>query len=293
MEGERKKQVLANMDKNCMIQAVAMLGMLVTSVILTNKMESIAAWETFFIETDSQKRKKRKKEESEAMPIMKNLFSFTGSPQLPLQYRDRFGRMTEDPNREYCKKLTHMYSWEILDLAELVKDDIEFARETDWRPNVRNPRNKKTKGRPPKYDYINRLLFVLEWLSDGEKLHKSEFEKGYAKSSVHEDKKHVLKAINRVLADEIRWPNAEERAILRALFPGIFEDVVGLLDITEHVIEKSSNPVIEHDTFSGKKQTNTNKTLSVIDFNGFYTWVDPIPPGDRTIETSGLRVIYT
>ena len=60
-----------------MRQTVVMLGMLVISAFLTNEMESIAAWETFFIETDSQKRKKRKKEESEAMPIMKNLFSFT------------------------------------------------------------------------------------------------------------------------------------------------------------------------------------------------------------------------
>ena len=107
-------------------------------------------------------RKKRKRELDER-PNMQNLCCrFLGKPQLPLPYRDRFGNLCADPNRNYCKKLTHMYSWEILELAEILKEQIEKPRATKHKDP---PKGKVGFGRPPKYDYINRLLFVLEWLS--------------------------------------------------------------------------------------------------------------------------------
>lgn len=67
-----------------------------------------------------------------------------------------------------------------------------------------NPGRKPGKGRPPKFDHINRLLFVLEWLSSGDTGNVAEFETGYAKTSCVEDNKHILKAINRRLKDEVR-----------------------------------------------------------------------------------------
>ncbi len=94
---ERRKQVVVGL--------VALFSILISQVaaiatILTQE------------ETEAEKRRKRK-QEHEALPFMQNKARFFGPPQLPLAYRDRFGQMIEDPNRNYCKKLTHMYSWEI------------------------------------------------------------------------------------------------------------------------------------------------------------------------------------
>jgi DDE superfamily endonuclease len=228
-------------------------------------------------ETDAERRRKRKAIE-DTLPYMKNLYSYRGEPRNALAYRDRFGALADDPNRNYCKKLTHMYSWEILDLAELLKDAIEKPRQTRWRHRPRNP-NQRGKGRPPKYNYINRLLFVLEWLSCGESGDKAEFEKVYSKTSIVEDKKHILKAINEVLHDQIRWPNAEERRLLYADYTGIFRNVVGIMDCTEHYIEKSKDPVFERDTYSGKAGTNTMKTLAVINKHGEFIYVVPLLRG--------------
>jgi hypothetical protein len=179
--------------------------------------------------------------------MMMNQVTKFKSPLLPLSFTDSFGRMIEDPNRQYSKKLTHLYSWEIVELAELCKAEIELPRKTSWRKDVRFPDSEKM-GRPPKYDYVNRFLFVLEFLSSGESVHRAEFEKMYAKSSIDEDRKHVLKAINKVLADEIRWPNALERAALRTNYTGIFSGTVGVLDVTEHNYFRSKNSVIEYET---------------------------------------------
>lgn len=42
----------------------------------------------------------------------------------------------EDPNRQYSKKLTHMFSWEITDLADLLESHILRPRLTVWRSEV-------------------------------------------------------------------------------------------------------------------------------------------------------------
>ena len=152
-----------------------------------------------------EERKKRKLELEERPNMQKFCCRFLGKPQLPLPYRDRFGNLCADPNRNYCKKLTHMYSWEILELAEMLKDEIEKPRETKHKSP---PKGKVGFGRPPKYDYINRLLFVLEWLSDGSKCDKQEFDNAYSRSICDEDLYHVLKAINTILKDEVTWPTA-------------------------------------------------------------------------------------
>ena len=80
--------------------------------------------------------KKRKRElEDENRPLMKNLFFlFPEGPQSPLgPHTNRWNKMKHDENRQYCKKLTHMFSWEILRLFEMCKNEIAAPRETSWR----------------------------------------------------------------------------------------------------------------------------------------------------------------
>ena len=74
-----------------------------------------------------------------------------------------------------------------------------------------------------------------------------------------------MKAICKVLSSEIQWPDEEERKELCQDLNGILHGVVGILDVTEHPIERSSDNVKEAATFSGKAQCNTMKTLAVID----------------------------
>ena len=227
-----------------------------------------------------QESKKRREAEVAQLPLMQNLYHFREGPQVPLPYRDRFGAIMKDPNRNYCRKLTHMFSWEILDLAYILKAEIESGRQSKWRPEVKNP-GKKRAGRPPKYNHINRLLFVLEWLSSGDDLNKSEYEYKYSKTSLDEDRIHILRAINKCLANEICWPTAQEREILKAAFTGILTDVVGILDVTEWEISKPKNSDHERETFSGKAKTNTKKTLAVIDKHGYFIFVDILVNGRR------------
>jgi hypothetical protein len=208
---------------------------------------------------------------------MKNLFNFRERPIRPLgPGKNRWGQLVEDENREYCKKLTHMYSWEIEGLLELCKDDIEKARETSWRPK---PKGDSKRGRPTKLDTINRLVVVLEWLSSGDFLYKSQVDYNWAKSSVDEDRKHVLKAICKGLRDQIVWPNAAERAELKRSYNGIFRNVVGIFDVTEWYIGKPTDKEREHMTYSGKAGTNTMKTLAVINKYGLYIYNSDLKEG--------------
>jgi len=122
-------------------------------------------------------RRKKRKMENEGIPVMYHLPSTRdGPPVIPIPHRDRFGKLTEDPNRDYVRKLTHMYSWEIVDLAMKLQPLIEAPRQTSWRKKPKNKPGTKRMGRPPKYDSLNRLLFCLEWLSAGSDGNRAELE---------------------------------------------------------------------------------------------------------------------
>jgi len=104
------------------------------------------------------------------------------------------------------------------------------------------------------YDTLNRLLFCLEWLSAGAPDgNRTELENCYSKTSSMEDLRHVLRAINIRLADQIIWPDTARRKELKEGYQGIMKDVVGIIDGSEHVIEKSSNNETEVRTFSERK----------------------------------------
>ena len=50
---------------------------------------------------------RKRKLELDLLPYMKNRGRFFGPPQEPIEYRDRYGALTRDPNRNYSQKLTH------------------------------------------------------------------------------------------------------------------------------------------------------------------------------------------
>ena len=60
------------------------------------------------------------------------------------------------------------------------------------------------------------------------------------------------------------WPDADERLELSSGFTGIFERVVGILDIMEIEIARSSDPELEHNSFTGKQKAHTRKIIGVI-----------------------------
>ena len=62
---------------------------------------------------DPSTRKRRKEMEDRCRNIMGNLYTFHESPTIPIGFRDRFEALVEDPARNYCRKLTHMFEWEI------------------------------------------------------------------------------------------------------------------------------------------------------------------------------------
>lgn len=239
------------------------------------------------LSTTAADARRKRKFADEQRSLMKNLFTFRDRPQIPLGLAtNRFGDLVADENRGYCQKLTHMYSWEIEALLDKCKPYIEAPRCTSWRPQ---PKGDNKRGRKPKYDAMNRLVLVLEWLSSGDNLAKMEFEHSYAKTSLDEDKKHVLKAICKALDDQIVWPNAAERVFLSSTYSGIFENVVGIYDCTEWYFKKSKDADFEHMTFSGKAGTNTMKTLAVINKYGLYTFKTHLMvgrPNDREQFTS-------
>jgi len=263
--------------------AVAAVVAIVTAVSAVMSGATVLLTTATSLSQDMQKvrmKRKRREGELEERLIMKNLFAFRESPQRPLgPCADRFGRMTEDANRQYCKQLTHLYSWEISELANLMKAEIEKPRAATMKCREEKRPVKGGKGRPCKVSYVDRLLYVLEWLNTGDTVTRQEFTSSWSRSSCDEDRKHILKAICKVLDDQVRWPTEEERKAHYSTYNGVFVGCVGIFDVTEWVICKSKNAKFEHDTYSGKPGANTMKTLAVISKDGSYIWVDPLVKG--------------
>ena len=70
---------------------------------------------------DQEEKRKRIREEVDGLPFMKNKFYWRGV-RRPLEYSDRFGKVCADVGRDSCRKLTHLYEWELLTLAELLNE---------------------------------------------------------------------------------------------------------------------------------------------------------------------------
>lgn len=187
----------------------------------------------------------------------------------------------KSPSRNYLRIFAHMNGFEFFTLAEICQPFICRSRN-----NYNNPIGKKIK-----FDHYHRLYFVLKWLVTGDELLMQQFYHGWSKSVIQLDIIHVLKAIIEALDNYIEWPNAEERQHLSSIHPGLFRNIVGIADVTEHRIQKPKNRILERDTYSGKAGTHTIKTLSVIDYRGFFRFVSTGIPGgktDREVFTSSV-----
>lgn len=258
------------------VVAVAVAGM--NNLILTDSLVQAQATLAEDAKTTRRKRK-RNEEERTFQPLMKTILNnpaFHQAPLYPLERKEMIAQLLLDQNRNYSKTFTNLYSWELLELADLLKDKIEEPRNTIWRKkrkrnNYKDP--ERSKKRACNHDYIHRTFFCLEWLANGCEFKKTEFYSGWSKSSLNEDIPHVLRAIVDELDDEIKWPDADERAGLARESPGIFEKCVGICDIMEHPIVKSKDSEIEHRTFSGKEGSNTYMTFAVIDRHGYFRYV--------------------
>jgi len=199
-------------------------------------------------------------------------------PSQPLEFKEPLDSVFRDEGRNYCKLITGLYGWEFTRLANHLDELIS-------RPRCKT----STKKRKCKHNNQHRLYFGLDWLHSCPKLKKQEFNSGWAKSSVHEDIPHVLKALVDGLAGYISWPDAATRERWADQSEGIFSGCIGILDITETEIEKPKDPVWERETWSGKMKCNTLKTLTVISKAGEVIFIlTGIPGGrsDRDIWTS-------
>jgi hypothetical protein len=105
-------------------------------------------------------------------------------------------------------------------------------------------------------------------LNDGLSYRSREADTGYAKSSVHEDLAHVLQAIIEGLDEHLTWPDENHRHELAAVYTGILRGCIGVGDVKEFEIEKPKDSVKEKRSWSGKKNINSYKMLSVMDHTG-------------------------
>ncbi len=123
-----------------------------------------------------------------------------------------------------------------------------------------------------KHDYLHHLFFCLEWLNDGSHQRTREPRAGWGKSLLHEDTIYVLLAIVEGLDDHLQWPDGNRRVELANVFPGIFNDCIGIADVTEYQVVKYKDNLKERQSWSGKK-INNYKCLSLVDHSGRFIFV--------------------
>ena len=91
----------------------------------------------------------------------------------------------------------------------------------------------------------------------------------------------MLKAICKALKDEIKWPTEDERRENYYTYQNVFVGNVGVFDVTEWITCKWADQQLERETYSGKQQNNTMKTLAVINKHGYFIYYDLLAKGRR------------
>lgn len=247
-----QRMELANRKRLLLRQCVAAAAMIVCTA-------------AFFILDDDEDYYMTKKQRKEEMPFMMNnkLYSVIGTPTQPLMNRVNLFSLLRDPNRNYCKVFTSLYGWELIALATFLKPFIEVSRNDITIPM----------GNRIKFDYLHRTYFILYWLVSGAEMRQMEVLYGWSKSSIQLELNHMLNGIIRGLDLFVQWPSVEERQSMADRHTGLFKNCVGIIDASEHPIEKYKNEGEEQSTYSGKQQCNTIKTLAVIDQRGRFRFV--------------------
>lgn len=206
---------------------------------------------------------------------------------LPIPRVEYLAELRRDPRRQYHKVFTHFNEKELHALAELLKKYILRPRQrTPWKFRRCGSVQFHRRSRPPKYDHVHRLYLTLHWLVNGYAFKQMEFYYGWSKSVIQEDIRHVLCAINDGLNDVIVWPDSQKREQLASSHTGLFRGCVGIIDGTEHFVQRPKSLYKEHRFFSGKKKRHTMSMMAVIDRYGYFTYVTAGHPGrmnDREI----------
>ncbi len=243
------------------------VGAICQQVMLANTMACIA------VETESNKMRKLDNNDFEL--TMANLWRKNKNPQMPLVIRPLIHELFFDPGRNYFENETRLKDWEFYALVQHLAPFIHLPRCTteDQLQDI-GVNNIAQSSKPCKLDVYNRLFLALHWLETGENFRSEEIRTGWAKTCCCDDLKHVLKAIIRGLANEVEWPDAAERQQLAAQSAGIFKGCIGLLDCTEHTVERpKKDKTLERLRYSGKKKAHTIKTIAVIDRRGYFRYV--------------------
>lgn len=196
--------------------------------------------------------------------------SHTNAAELqPFALTELFQQVVSDPQRGFMKVFTSLEMWEFNALLEHLRLRIEAPR----------LRAKSKRRRRAKLGTAERLFCALSWIKGGDSFRKLECLFGAAKSSINADLRHVLKAITAGLDEELAWPDEAERLSLMSSFTGVFAGCVGIMDCTEHCIQRPQLSSHEHATYSAKHTQHSIKTLAVIDRLGYFRFVETGIPG--------------
>jgi len=238
---------------------------------------------------NSEDRKELRKKYQRHMAHHSSRNIFRNPPSHQLQLRNILNDVLYDRNREYCRKLTHLDDWEFFALAERLQPLILLPRSHNTLTNINTEGRRGYATGGCKADHQHRLFYTLCWLSSGQSFQAMEFYTGCSKTTLCDDIKHILKCIIKALDNELQWPSVEERNEMAHETVGIMEGCIGIIDCTEHRINRPVDSSAERRTFSGKLKTNTKKTVTVIDKRGYYIYVETGIDGrmnDRDIFTS-------
>jgi hypothetical protein len=133
-------------------------------------------------------------------------------------------------------------------------------------------------GRRPKLSSRQRVLNAILYLKHCNTIYHESFTWNWAKSSVCDDIIFVCTAINRVMVDEIKWPNAARRAELGQRLPE-FPGCIGLIDGTLCQISRPHDDPDHSRWFNGRKKMYAMNNTVVVDHDGLFIYVDPGYPG--------------
>ena len=219
--------------------------------------------------------------EKQSQDIMRNVMSGPNNPGGRVPVLGLYDFVTENENRGYMKILVHFTYEEFIILSNLLEPLIERKR-TDNIENAGHANYCKLTSK-------ERLFYTLLWVSTGISFRALQILSGLSKSAINDDVNHVLYCIIEGLDGELRWPDTNRRAELAQIYHSIFRGCIGILDCTEHIIDKPKNAQLEYDTYSGKVGANTIKTMAVVDSSGKFLYVQTVVYGrtnDRDMWTS-------
>lgn len=254
-------------------------ALILTAIVASDSSDFVK--ETILEDPPLVKKRKQLEKEREECLFKRNSCDVYGPPETQLEPIYLLERLLADGNRNYMGKLCHMHAWQFFLLADRLKPLIERPRR---RPDKSRP---EKKGHDCHFDYYHRLFFCLEWLNSGAFFRTSEFRTGWGKTSLNDDNEHVLEAIVEGLEDQVVWPDAAQRASWALIHRHILRQMIGVMDIREHEVEKPKNKIKERKTWSGKKKKNTWRNLSIMDWTGRFIYVHVgLAKNDRDMWTS-------